>query len=469
MTSIRRHLLGWMLGALSAGAALLLVASYLVTLEELSEVFDENLKQVALAVASHHAFGHGYAPRTRAELPALPQRYELPPLPERYEREARFDYVTLAWRHDGQRLFASDPAVRVPLLRHDGLATVPVGPEHWRVYTLVLPQGIVQAAQPVGARHLLAVETTVTMLAPALLVIVLTAVLLVVALRRGLQPLQLAADRVAARSERSLEPIGRGDLPREVHPLIGAINGLMERLSQAFRSQRQFVADAAHELRTPLTALRLQLQLLERSRDEAARAAAVVQLRAGIERSQHLVEQLLQLSRVEPDAPTRPFEAVELDGLVRQVVGELSIKAEHQGIDLGAQTGDGVQVQGDRHQLHVLLANLVENAIRYCPPGSVVDVRAEHLPEGPALRVVDNGPGIVPAERERVFDRFYRGEGLQERVDVPGSGLGLAIVAAIAQRHQAQVSLHTSAGGRGLEARVVFAPARHLPKVAAGT
>lgn len=457
MKSIRRHLLLWALGALSAGAAVLLGASYLVTLEELDEVFDENLKQVALAVASHHAFGVDYTPRTRGELPALPERYELPPLPEPVRRRAKFDYVTQAWTAAGERRFASDPTVQIPVLQRNGLSVLEASGESWHVYTVATPRGIAQAAQRVASRHLLAVETTVHMLLPAALVILLTGALLVVALRRGLQPLQRAADSVAARSERSLEAIGTAGFPREIHPLVRAIDGLMQRLSQAFRTQGQFVADAAHELRTPITALRLQLQLLERSRDEVQRAAALAQLRAGIERSQHLVQQLLQLSRVEPDAPAPGRETVDLAELAREVVAEASVRAEHRGIDLGADAAEPACLPGDREQLRVLLGNLVENAIRYSPSGSVVDVRAGADVHGLRLQVQDNGPGIPPAERERVFDRFYRGAGVQAGSDAAGSGLGLAIVRAVAQRHGAEVALlDPPGGGPGLLVEVRF-------------
>jgi signal transduction histidine kinase len=445
--SIEQRLLAWILGALSIGAAVLVGVSYLVTLDEMDEVFDENLKQVALAAASFHRFEPGADPRTRIELPSLPRVYEQPD---------EFDFVMLTWTRDGRPRFASEADVRLPFTDVTGLAQVRSGGEDWHVYTIVLGDGVIQVAQRASSRKTLAGEAASELLPPLLLLIGLIGALLVVALRGGLRPLDRAADGVAARSVASLEPIELGSLPREIHPLIHALNGLMQRLSEAFGVQRRFVADAAHELRSPIAALRLQLQGVERAGDAADRARAVAALRAGIDRAQRLVEQLLRLSQVEPDAPVQQPRRCDLAALVREAVSLRSVEAEHQGIDLGAEAEQPVWVLADPDQLAVLLDNLVGNAIRYTPAGGRVDARASLLDGQPALQVIDNGPGIAPAERERVFERFYRGEGLQSELRLSGSGLGLAIVKAIALRHGAALSLHDGPGGRGLEVRLVL-------------
>jgi signal transduction histidine kinase len=447
MRSIRRHLLAWILSALSVGSLVLVGVSYLVTLEEMDEIFDENLKQVALAVVSHHRFGES-SPLLREELPKLPRVYE---------EEGDFDFVTLTWTRDGRLTFNSDPDVALPFATTSGSTTAQGSGEEWHLYTIVLDQGVVQVAQRVSSRRILAAEAASKLFLPFFVLILLIGALLTAALRRGLKPLDRAADDVAARSAVSLEPIDEEGMPKEIHPLIRSINDLMHRLAQAFSLQRRFVADAAHELRSPVTALRLQMQLLERARDEPSRQRAVAELKAGIERAQRLLEQLLSLSRLEPDAPVREPQRLDLGELVRDVVARHSVGADHKGIDVGADAGDGVAVLGDRHQLEVMLDNLVGNAIHYTPSGGTVDVRAARIDGHPALVVTDNGPGIPEAERERVFDRFYRGEGVQSDENHTGSGLGLAIVKAIAQLHGAQVALRTAASGQGLEVRVTFA------------
>ena len=447
MHSIERHLLGWILGALTLGALALIGVSYFVTLEEMDEIFDENLKQVALGVAGHHSFDEASPPQRRDQLPELPRVYE---------EEGDFDFVTLTWTPAGRLTFCSEPGVTLPFSRTSGLENIVTGGQRWHVYSIVLDAGVVQVAQRASARRMLAGESASKLSLPLFVLIVLIGVLLTVALRRGLKPFDRAADDIAERSAVSLEPIAVAGMPREIHPVIRSINGLMQRLADAFGVQRRFVADAAHELRSPITALRLQLQLLERAGDEAARQRALGDLKAGIDRSQRLVEQLLNLSRVEPDAPERVLQRVDLGELARDVVGRCSVVADDRGIDLGADAREPVAVMADRQQLEVLLDNLIGNAIKYANPGGTVDVRACRIDGRPALQVIDDGPGIPESERERVFDRFHRGEDSHRDSRQWGSGLGLAIVKAIAQRHDASVALHTAPAGRGLEVRVIF-------------
>lgn len=446
MRSIERQLLGWILGALALGTVLVAGVTYRVTLEEMNEVFDGNLKGVAEAMATYERAGH--------------RGGEVGPLvlPQRSDEPEDIEVVTLTWSRDGRRRYASDPRVKVPFTDREGLAHISVGDEAWIVYTSVWSDGVAQAAQRVWQRRQMAGESALQLLLPMAVLMGVVAALLVVGLRRGMRPLHAAARDIAARSARSLEPIGTEHTPQEITPLVSSINALLARLATAFTAQRQFLADAAHELRTPVTALRLQAQLLRRETDPAARAGRLDDLDAGIERSQHLVEQLLQVARAEPDGETLRDEAVDLGALARSVVGRFSALAEHRGIDLGADGPAGVVVRGDPEQLTVLLNNLVENALRYTPRGGVVDVAALCEHGACQLRVVDDGPGIDAAERERVFERFHRGPTGRTR-DSGGSGLGLAIVRAIAERHHASVQLLDAPGGHGLDVRVRFAAA----------
>lgn len=455
MRSIERTLLTWILGALALGSVLVALVTYLVTLEEMHEVFDGDLQNVAEAVGRYHqARGTG--------------GLENPPeLPDRTDAPADTEIVTLTWSRTGERIYASDPRVRVPYSGIEGLARPTVDGEAWIVYTSVQAHGVAQAAQRLGARREMAGESAAQVLPPLLALAMVVAGLLVYGLRRGLQPLDRAARDIAARDAMSLVPVEIGNAPREIEPLVRAMNGLIGRLGIAFTAQRRFLADAAHELRTPVTALRLQLQLLSRSAEGAGRDDAMRELELGIARAQRLIQQLLDVARSEYDGQQLRREPVDLGSLVRTVVADLSAQAEADGIDLGAaQLHDmHLRVEGDADQLRVLLCNLVENALRYTPHGGVVDVGAA-LHDGRAeLRVVDDGPGIPQAERDRVFDRFYRGADAPARArDRTGSGLGLAIVRAIAERHGANVSLHTPPSGRGIEVRVSFPPLQaHRP------
>ena len=344
----------------------------------------------------------------------------------------------------------------VPFTTQTGLSHIRVDGQEWLVYTDARPTGAAQAIQRISVREDLAVESASKILAPMLALVVGVGSLLVFALRRGLRPLDEAARDLAERSAVALDAIEEGQAPKELRPLVDSINSLMGRLATAISAQRRFLADAAHELRTPVTALRLQAQLLRRSGDVPTRLAALDELDAGIHRSQHLIEQLLHVSRAEAGEVLR-MERLSLGDLVRETVARLSIKARARDIDLGAIVESDPAAIGDRQQLTIVLNNLVENALRYAPDGSSVDVVAD-LSDGQArLRVIDNGPGIPANERSRVFDRFYRGADAQRLgSDGSGTGLGLAIVKSIVVRHAAEVTLHDAPHGSGLEVRVIF-------------
>lgn len=443
--SIHRRVLIWAFSALALGACLLVGGSWWLLTQEMNEVFEDNLKQVALAVANHRRTdGVASAPRLAQELPRV------------YEEYGKFEFVTQVWSREGKLLHSSDENGALPLRSRSGLSTVSAGGNTWYLYTIVLEDGVVQAAQLASERESLARETASSLILPALLMLAVIAALLALALRRGLAPLSSAAGEVAARSVESLHPIPLASHPAELHLLVGAINDLMARLGSALAVQRNFLADAAHELRTPITALRLQLQLLDRAPTGGERAAAQDELRAGIARAQHLVEQLLQLSRLGPETPALKRESVDLAQLARSAVARFSAQAEQQEVDLGAVAASATMVLGDEQQLTILLNNLVDNALRHTPRGGRVDVCADLRGGRPCLAVTDSGPGIPAAERERVFDRFYRA------ADAPpstGSGLGLAIVRAVAQRHGAEVTLGQAPGG-GLAVSVLFEPPR---------
>jgi two-component system, OmpR family, sensor kinase len=380
----------------------------------------------------------------------------------RHGRVQDTDILTVIWTTQGKLLYLSDARVNLPFSPAAGPTQIKVGKEAWIVHTAVTHEVVVQAAQQVSQRRHMAAESALTVVLPMLALMAVVAGLLVYGLRRGLQPLGLAANDVATRSALSLEPVSLDKVPREIAPLVQSINELMSRLSVSFAAQQQFLADAAHELRTPVSALRLQLQLLQMSTDAAERNEALLALQRGVARAQRLIEQLMLVARTSPESEPIRMTGFDLSELARDVVASFSTQAERSGIDLGARAGAPTEIQGDRDQITSLLGNLVENALRYTPAGGVVDVEVRK--EGPSvlLCVIDNGPGIAADERERVFDRFYRGNSAIRSADgATGSGLGLAIVRAIAARHGAQVSLLTSASGQGLEVRVHFVPNDH--------
>lgn len=323
------------------------------------------------------------------------------------------------------------------------------------MHTVVGPNYVAQAAQRQSQREQMAGESAAQIATLMVALVSGVGVLLVLSLRRGLAPLDVAARDIANRSAGALSPIPAGETPRELMPVIDSTNELLRRLTDSFSAQRRFLADAAHELRTPITALRLQLQLLQRSQDEQSRQTALEDLQAGIDRSQHLVEQLLEIARSERDVEAIRTQPIDLGSLARSVAGTFAVRADARGVDLGVRVRDRPVIDGDLMQLTVLLNNLVDNALRYAP-GGAVDIEVVTETAQPVLRVIDNGPGIPAEERERVFDRFFRG--VSGSNDPGGSGLGLSIVRAIAERHGAEVELDWGRQARGLAVTIVFLP-----------
>jgi len=442
--SIRRRLIVWTLGVLGIGMPLLLVAAYLITLGEIDEVLDDSLRQTALLLAD------------RDLVAALPV---VPPTKSLSADDTESKLVAIARRPDGALLFTSQPELVLSFSATPGHSVQRGNGAVWHVFTVVQADRTIQVAQPASVRSEGAAESASQLLLPLSVLVAVMGGLVLLALRRGLLPLRITNDAIAQRSANSLAALEVRDVPAEVLPMVRAFNELLARLEAAFDAQRSFVADAAHELRTPVTALQLQIQILERSRDAAEQAAATAALSAGIARMRRLIEQLLDLSRTLEDdrvGATVDRQTVRLGELARSVVASLSESAQRRGIDLGARVDSEATVQGNAAQLEMLLRNLVENALKYTQPGGIVDVVVETLDGAPALRVIDNGPGIPVGEEARIFDRFYRSPQVIATAE-PGSGLGLAIVRAIADRHGAVASLHGGRGGVGVEVRILFA------------
>ena len=432
MTSIRRRLLVWLLLGLALTTFVAGFAVYTRTRIEAEELFDYQL-QVMAASFPNEGLGSATVPR--------------------YDEANPGDIVVVQiWDRNGAQIYLSRPGSPVLERVELGFSTVKTPRGSWRVFNTLVGGKFVQVSQPMRAREELAAGLALRTLLPLLILLPVLVVLIWITVGRGLKPLDAIAAALNRRSSDALEPLPAERVPDEVKPLVAALNDLLVRLGVAMDVQRSFIADAAHELRTPLTAVRLQIQLAERAATENERAAAFAQLTGGAERASHLVQQLLTLARNEPGAVERPLAMTDITGIARAVVAEHAPVAEAKGLELGLSADRPVSTLGDADALHTMLGNLVDNAIKYTPPGGVVDVTVMTDAGKPCWVVTDSGPGIAVAERARVFDRFYR----HETAGVTGSGLGLAIVQRVAQRHRAAVELADGANGRGLKVTVRF-------------
>lgn len=285
---------------------------------------------------------------------------------------------------------------------------------------------------------------------PQLLLTLIALAVVWYGLKQGLRPLEKLRHDVVNRRRDDLSQLDGSKAPAEVRPLIDAVNNLLERLKQVMAAQQRFVADAAHQLRTPFAGLKTQSELALRTDDPARKQHALNHIHTSTEHGIRLVNQLLALARNEPGGQgTGNFSPLNLNQLAQECTVNWVQMAYEKNIDLGFEGHSAsLTVQGDANSLMEMLNNLIDNAIRYTPASGHITVAVQTTSLGAVLSVEDNGPGIEPQHRERVFERFYRILGSGQS----GSGLGLSIVAEVAKRHGAELILDS--GGNGIGTRI---------------
>ena len=342
-----------------------------------------------------------------------------------------------------------DAALDEPHLRDAEFRGLPVRVAYLWVHIAGAPQpALVQVAETREKRSVLATEIIKGVMLPQFAILPLAVLLVWLALVRGIRPLSELESRIRARRPDDLSPLDDHAVPQEVAPLVGSVNDLLTRLKDSIATQKRFLADAAHQLKTPLAGLRMQAELAQRegaSEDELKQS--LQQIGHASVRATHTVNPLLALARAEGGSAAAAHEPCDLAQLTIEAVREAVPAALERGTDLGyegPEPGAPHLVRlGNPLLLKEMLRNLIENALHYArTPGTgaaVVTVRLRANPPGGglALEVEDNGPGVPPAERELVFQPFYRALG----TNVDGTGLGLPIVREIAEQHGASVSL----------------------------
>ncbi len=437
--SIRARLLLSLLPLFILAEAVIGTVSYRYVLRESHELFDYHLRQMALSLRDQGAV--------------------LPPPGPPEDRE-QFDFVVQIWSADGSKIYLSHTRsrARLPERATLGFADVVTDGERWRVYSTLAGGRVIQVGQPFEVRERIAASAALRSLTPLLIFAPLVALAIWWLVGQSLRPVERIASELRRRDAQRLDPVPAEQLPTEVEPMVRSLNGLLERLRRAFAAQRAFVADAAHELRTPIAALKLQAGLVARARDDAARSAALGELNAGIDRSAHLIDQLLTLARSEPEALASAGADVDLARVAGDAVAGMLPLAQARGSRIGFTATRPAAIRGDEKALRSLVGNLIDNALRHTPGGSRIEVEVAAEDDAVRLSVDDDGPGIPVEERERVFDRFYgRNAG-----EAAGSGLGLAIAKTVVERHEGRIELGRSVLG-GLRVAV------HLPHPADAT
>lgn len=383
------------------------------------------------------------------------------------------DFGWQVWTADGQLLsadgiadsFAKMPPGSVAPRRHHDLGD-------WRVMAVTSPDGKIWAV--VGLTQSFYKQIDDKIIRQVITTPLIYAALLMVALWlatwRGLQPLQRLGQRIAERNAGSQEPIADPvHDPLELQPITAALDAYAVREANLRATEQRFFADAAHELRTPLAVIGAQAHVLGQERDPTRQAALLQTLQHGVQRAGAVLTQVLVLSRLDAtglnatnaahDLIPAADTTVDLGHLLRDRVEAHAMRAIDTGHDLGLACGPSVQVHANAALLHTAIDNLIDNALRYCPTGSRIDVAWGEQDGVAWWAVEDDGPGIPAQDQERVFKRFERGAGA---LDVAGSGLGLAIAREVARQQGGSLRLEATASGRGcrLVMRLVGAIAR---------
>jgi len=430
VSSIRRFLIFGALAVLTLFSFIAALRGYQSSMEEAETLFDAQLLDLSRLVAN---------------LETTPATRDL-----RLGNNLAFQ----VWEHD--RLgSASHQAPTTPITsRVQGFEFANFGGFRWRTYTRH-DEGHdrwIMVAERSDLRFLLAENIVLETVLPILLGIPVTGLLIWWVVSKGLRPLEQLSEDLQHKPAHDLTPLAASTAPRELKPVVRAINGLIGRLGAALEREKRLSADAAHELRTPIAALKVQLHNLSREID--VHSDSFQQLEEGVDRMGHLMEQLTALYRTSPEQFSEHRVQLDLYALAQETVAYWYplFQAKGQTLEL---VGAPAQIRGDPFALDTLLANLISNASKYTPAHGHVQVSVKTLPGGVVeLLVQDDGPGIDAAEHSRIFERFYRADHAIE--GVPGCGLGLTIVQHVAELHQATVTVGSSSFKTGAAFRVVF-------------
>ena len=363
------------------------------------------------------------------------------------------DLAIAVWDGKGELLLVDREGAQLPR-RADtsGFVDMRLGGSPWRVYYLQAPHNewLVAAGQRSAERGEMVRNLVGGQLAPWLLSLPVLLLVMGWAVRRALAPLHALTADLQGRSADDLRPLPAEQAPQELQPMLQAMNGLFTRIESTLERERRFTADAAHELRTPLAVLRAQWDVVRRASGEDERRQAAARLDAGMDRVDRLVTQMLALSRLEATDKLPRSHTLDWPLLVAQVVSDLLPLAERRRIEIDCQWPEPpappMPLQGDTDLMAVLLRNLLDNALRYAPSGSTVQLRFGT----DRLSVHNDGPALSEQALAQLGRRFHRVDGQAES----GSGLGVSIVQRIAELHGLRLHYRAGADGRGVVAQL---------------
>jgi len=332
--------------------------------------------------------------------------------------------------------------------------TVQVNGKSWRARTIESPSGKtrVTLVTPGTEQVWLTFQSRGYYILPLVISVPFLLLPAWLSIRLALRPWRKVASEIASRGPHDLAPVSTQPRHDELQPMVQNFNALMERLRASIAREQSFIADAAHELRTPIAAMRVNVEALQSLLIEHIPTERQDELFARVlssnARAERLVGQLLRLMR--SNASASAPRALRLDDLVQERLAALSALAHVREVEIELMEDEPVELMGDRDSLVSMIDNLIDNATKYSPVGSVVSVGIRRDGDVAVLTVSDQGPGIMPALRERVFDRFFRDPDQTQT----GSGLGLAIVRSVIDAHGGTIALGDTGVGPGLRVTV---------------
>ena len=462
-SSIRKFLLINLLLAIAITTTLTAIGNYYLDEQDIQEHLDTLM---AVSALSYEALlgddvHHRPLDEIQDSLDRIPQKIknqyknsflnDLPP--QNYM--SKFDFQV--WTNQGKLLLHSLDPLEIPSPpKIDGFSDLQIGSQKWRVFTTFNDKAKIKTmlAEHYDTRNELGHSIAEDDMYIMLLTFPLSGLLIWIIIGRGLGSLARVAKEVSNRAPTNLEPVDLEEVPEEIKPVIDELNKLFYRLDEGFEREKRFASDAAHELRTPLAALKAQAQVALNTDDLAEKNLALKKVIASVNRSTHIVQQLLTMSRLVPEASRiNDIDKVNLPKVTREILALLAPSALEKQIELEFVHDDNItNFFGNSTAIAILIRNLVDNAIRYCTKNGAVLVRVYQQKENIILEVKDNGPGIPNELHTRVFERFFRMLGNQST----GSGLGLAIVKQVTELHGGKIELDTPAEGTGLIVRVFF-------------
>jgi two-component system sensor histidine kinase QseC len=442
--SIRQFLLISLLISITIASSITAIGNYLLDKQVIQPYLDEQLTKTYAFVVLLEETAH-----SNVQFQEKVIHY--------FNQEAHHKHHLLfqVWSPSG-KLLISAPNTFTKSLKDSpvGFSDDVVGGNDWRVYAAFdQEKNKIIVAELYDIRNQLADNITQNNAYILLVTYPLFGVLIWIIVGLALRSITRVSNEISNRASTYLEPVTQTNIPLEIKPLVDELNQLFIRLKLAFDRNKRFAGDAAHELRTPLAALKTHAQVALKSENEAERDNALIKVIQSVDRSTHIVAQLLTLSRLNQEDALNDVKPVDLHRLTTEIVAYLVPVAVEKQIEIELDSPPAhTMIMGNDIALGILIRNVVDNAIRYTPEKGEVKIRIINQAAEIILRVTDSGPGVPVELRERIFERFYRVIGTK----ASGSGLGLAIVSQIAELHNAHISLSTPANGVGLQFDVAF-------------